>query len=186
MPTGSGYWHLLCHLVHKFIRSVVGLSSEKEVATEWCISGMVINRIQALASALYCSSRKRRLVLFSCYRICANALRDIRRTVDVRYLRWVLRGQVRQWGRADLDRMRQLTAQDGWRSRAFDTAWQTHTHRHAMTSPINKPPQLFNSMSPAATRAARQLNIQTYGDTIMHVYVKNLTDVQLRRCLHLR
>jgi len=31
MPTGSGLWHFLYRLVHKFIRSVV--SSEKDVAT---------------------------------------------------------------------------------------------------------------------------------------------------------
>jgi len=43
MPTGSGLWHFQCRLVRKFIRSVA--SSEKEVATAWCISAMVINRI---------------------------------------------------------------------------------------------------------------------------------------------
>jgi len=32
MPTGSGLWHFLYHLVRKFIRSVV--SREKDMATK--------------------------------------------------------------------------------------------------------------------------------------------------------
>jgi len=43
MPTGSGVWHLLYRLVHKFIRSVV--SSEKDVVVVLTLSTCFVSQI---------------------------------------------------------------------------------------------------------------------------------------------